>query len=217
MLTINDLHMKYPLSLREYYFRNYSTDYVIKNFSAQINSGEQILINGKNGTGKTTFFKILAGIVKPIKGQIIIEKKNNSFTETAYVNANERSFFWRLTVIENLKYFSILCKTSFQDEQINKLLDEFNILHLKNKKFMSLSSGEKQKVNICRSILKDPYIYLFDEVTNGLDKKSKINFFKYMQKISELDKKIILWVAHDCTEINSYISSEISSANFLNN
>ena len=74
---------------------------------------------------------------------------NSIHSDVAYIGTNDRSFYWRLSVFDNLSFFNNLFNTT-DNIDINSLMVELGIFDLKDKKFMDLSQGQKQKVNICR-------------------------------------------------------------------
>jgi len=168
--------------------------------SFDINQNDCIGILGKNGSGKSTLLRLLGNILIPDEGTITL---NNEEIETSYISGNERSFFWRLTVFENLEFFLKIYGRS--DKKIKKdienLLNKLGLSQFINTKFMSLSSGFKKRVSIARALIKNPDIFLFDEITASLDKTSKKQI---IETIIDLrvgrENKVIMWATHDVDE-----------------
>tara|TARA_B100000925_G_scaffold289963_1_gene274036 strand:- start:2062 stop:2703 length:642 start_codon:yes stop_codon:yes gene_type:complete len=168
---------------------------VIDNLSMDIDSKDFICLVGNNGSGKTTLLKILANLIIQDKG--IVERNG----KISFVSTNERSFFWRLSVKENLSFFSSLSgnKTSIFDDG---LIDILGIDKFLDKSFMNLSSGQKKRVMIARSLISGAEILLFDEITNSLDDASKKQIINFIYEDIFLKKnKAIVWATHDPHEI----------------
>ena len=180
----------------------------LKNINLKFEEGDVIGVVGKNGSGKSTLLRILGNILLPDTGTL---NYGESLPVTSYISSSERSFFWRLTVKENLDFFGAqygLGKAA-REKRIAELCKELYISNLANKQYMELSTGNKKKISFARSLLRDPDIFLFDEITSSLDVKTKEI---YVKKIKELlirkPKKIIFWVSHDHEEIK-HIATKI--------
>ena len=172
----------------------------LENLSFDIYQNDCIAILGKNGSGKSTLLRLIGNILTPDKGTITI---NNKEIDTSYISGNERSFFWRLTVFENLEFFSKIYGIS--DKKIKKdvenILNKLGLSQFINTKFMSLSSGFKKRVSIARALIKNPDIFLFDETTASLDKTSKNQIMATVNDLrSRSENKIIMWATHDIDE-----------------
>jgi ABC-2 type transport system ATP-binding protein len=172
----------------------------LENLSFDIYQNDCIAILGKNGSGKSTLLRLIGNILTPDKGTITI---NNKEIDTSYISGNERSFFWRLTVFENLEFFSKIYGRS--DKKIKKdvenILNKLGLSQFINTKFMSLSSGFKKRVSIARALIKNPDIFLFDEITTSLDKTSKNQIISTINDLRTRRKnKVIMWATHDVDE-----------------
>jgi len=171
---------------------------ILDNISFKVYPGDSIALIGKNGAGKTTLLKTLSGLISQDTGEIIIDK----WTKLSSVNTNERSFFWRLSVFENLSFFS-----SFEKIDKNKILEVLQIFSLDKKidsPYMHLSSGERKKVSIARSLLKNANLLLFDEATSSLDVTSKRLFTDTIKSL--LDKNIISAVIFSTHSLHEVLS-----------
>ena len=172
----------------------------LENLSFDIYQNDCIAILGKNGSGKSTLLRLIGNILTPDEGTITI---NNKEIDTSYISGNERSFFWRLTVFENLEFFSKIYGIS--DKKIKKdvenILSMLGLSQFINTKFMSLSSGFKKRVSIARALIKNPDIFLFDEITTSLDKTSKNQIIATINGLrTRSENKVIMWATHDVNE-----------------
>ena len=206
MIRINSLSKNFRES-------NGDLGFGLNDISLEINKGDKISVLGRNGAGKTTFFRLLMGLISQDKGEIDISGSDNEGLNKVFglVSNNERSFFWRLSIIENLIFFMSLSGDYKKDElleEIEHYLSIFKISDLKHRLFMTLSSGEKKLVSIIRVLLRNPQVIMFDETTTNLDYFAKLDFINFINK--QLSEKTILWATHDLEEIflisNRYIT-----------
>ena len=201
---------------KSFHLKKNKKNIVLKKFTKKIELNTFNYIEGSNGSGKTTFFKILSGDILPDEGELLLNDQKLINSDVAYIGTNDRSFYWRLSVFDNLSFFNNLFNTK-DNININLLMDELGIFDLKDKKFMDLSQGQKQKVNICRWFLKKSEIIIFDEALSSTDKEF-IKTFKL--KIEELlnmsQKKIVFWASHDLEIIEDYMTKKINAKEFLN-
>jgi len=164
------------------------------------NQKDCIGVLGKNGSGKSTLLRLLGNIITPDEGTITF---NNKEIDTSYISGNERSFFWRLTVFENLEFFSKIYGMSNEKikKDVENILNKLGLSEFIDTKFMSLSSGFKKRVSIARALIKNPDIFLFDEITTSLDKTSKKQIIATINDLrTRRDNKIIMWATHDVDE-----------------
>ncbi len=144
--------------------------------SFEVKDGEILGLLGPNGAGKTTLLRILAGIMKPTKGEVLIGGKSYSKNEIdikkeiSFLSGNTK-LYKDISPVELLK----LCASYYDmdeskiDERIEKVVKQFNMESFKNQRIGSLSTGQGQRVGVSRCVLHDPHYYIFDEATSGLD------------------------------------------------
>ena len=189
---------------------------VLKKFTKEIGLNTFNYIKGSNGSGKTTFFKILSGDILPDEGEILFNDHKLINSDVAYIGTNDRSFYWRLSVFDNLTFFNNLFNST-DNINISLLMDELGIFDLKDKKFMDLSQGQKQKVNICRGFLKESKIIIFDEALSSTDQEFKKTFKLKLEELLNKNKKIIVfWASHDLKNIEDFIVKKMHAEEFLN-
>lgn len=157
------------------YFKYPGTDnYAISNISLQIKPNETVAIVGENGSGKTTLIKMIAGISKPSKGEILyngerINKLGEEYRNLLGFLPQEFICAPEFTVNSFLQYVAALkgIDKSKTEEMIDKLLEVLNLSDVKYKKVVKLSGGMRRRVGICQAILNNPRILILDEPTAG--------------------------------------------------
>ena len=179
---------------------------LFKNLNFKINNKELLVIKGANGSGKTTLLKILSGLLKPISGSIIINKKNINILKDEYFKyfeyiGHENAIKTALTVRENLNFY-LKIKRNLATKNFEKAIKIFNLKNLLDIKVENLSSGEKRRVSLSRLILSNSKIWFLDEPTNGLDKINTVNFFKILKQHLQLNGLAIV-ASHDDIKIKN--------------
>ena len=172
----------------------------LKGITLNMQEGDCLGVLGKNGSGKSTLLKLIGNILIHDEGEICFDQKD---IETSYISGNERSFFWRLTVFENLEFFSKIYGLSSKTlkEEIEHILSKLGLSLYANTKFMSLSSGFKKRVSIARALIKKPDIFLFDEITSSLDSTTKKQIISTITDLgANSDNNAIIWATHDVSE-----------------
>ena len=158
---------------KKYTNKKLESNAILKNINLNINSGDILSIIGGNGAGKTTLLNIIAN--RLIYDEGLVSYDSLSSNSIAIVNSNERSFFWNLSVEQNLNFFS----PGFDGDSENEaLLKVFDLKKRFKNKYSSLSSGEKKKVMIYRSIISGAKVLILDEFTNSLDHVTKNTIYK---------------------------------------
>jgi len=159
--------------------KSYKGRRVVKNVSLQVNAGQIVGLLGPNGAGKTTLFYMIVGLVPSDDGEIILNGENLTL-EPMHVRARkgigylpqEASIFRKLSVYDNIM---AILETRKQlsaverEEKLEHLVEEFNIGHIKNNLGMSLSGGERRRVEIARALAAEPKFILLDEPFAGVD------------------------------------------------
>ena len=183
--------------------KTFSQNLIFRNVNISCFNGDIVGIRGMNGSGKTTLLRIFAGVLTPDDGEIYLdEKKFVSKGDISFVVNNERSFFWRISVLENLNYFLSfhIQSKSKRIETMSKLLRYFDLDEKKRELFSKLSAGERMKVSLIRSFSKNARIYLFDEVFNSLDENTSEKLASLMKNNQD---SINIVVSHRDSELDN--------------
>jgi iron complex transport system ATP-binding protein len=182
---------------------------LIKNINASIKEGELIALMGINGVGKSCLLKTLAGLHRPISGQIKIHAKDyNQFSElelakhvAVVLTDRFNSDFLRvdeLIALGRSPYTNWQGSLDVRDEKIiYDVMEIIGIQSLSSRLFSELSDGQKQKVLIARGVVQEPNLLILDEPTTFLDIPSKIELMKLLKAICECKRTGILFSTHD--------------------
>lgn len=175
--------------------KTYNKRNVVNGVSLHVKTGEVVGLLGPNGAGKTTSFYMLVGLVKADSGEITLDGKTITQMPMHIRAQNgigylpqEPSVFRKLSVSDNLRAVFELRDdlTAGQIElQIMDLMDEFNVTHLKNQLAMSLSGGERRRVEIARALASNPKFILLDEPFAGVDPISVEDIKKIIQHLTQ--------------------------------
>lgn len=195
------------ITLKDVFFRyEKGGNDILSGTNLSIKKGEHFCILGGNGSGKTTTLKILAGLLKPYRGKVIIDNNKMTKKTTADFNRlgvamlpqNPESVFLKSRVIDD---YTELCKIkgiekSAYEDKINSVAEKLGIKDLLENHPYDLSGGEIQKCALGKVLISEPKILLLDEPTKGVDAYSKLSLSKILQEIKS-EGVTIITVTHD--------------------
>lgn len=174
-----------------------------------LNKGEILLIMGPSGSGKTTLLSIMGCILRPTRGEVVIEDRRVSgLGEDELPDIRKKYFgfvfqsfnlFPSLTAIENVELVLRLKKTppALIKPKAAELLEKVGLARRSVFYPSDLSGGEKQRVAFARALAGDPPILLADEPTANLDSKTGMEVLKLLREMAEKDDKAVVIVSHD--------------------
>ena len=173
--------------------KSYKKNVVVKNVSLEITSGQIVGLLGPNGAGKTTTFYMIVGLIAADHGNILLDQKNltkipihmRAKQGISYL-PQEPSIFRRMDVSENIISILELRKLNKKQIQIEleRLLQELNILHIRKNSAISLSGGERRRVEIARCLANNPKFILLDEPFAGIDPIAVIDIQKIIKQLA---------------------------------
>ena len=175
--------------------KSYKTRTVVKDVSMQVHSGEVVGLLGPNGAGKTTCFYMIVGLIPCDKGSIQLGEKELT-RQPMHLRAREgigylpqeASVFRKLTVGQNIMSILEVRKELDREQRyhlLESLLEEFNITHIRDSLGMSLSGGERRRVEIARALATEPRFILLDEPFAGVDPISVVDIQGIIQHLKE--------------------------------
>ena len=147
---------------------------LVENLNLSLNNKGMMQIKGKNGSGKTTFLKVILNILEPESGEIIWKGKNikknifDFYNQTTFIMDNNTSTR-ELSVQDNINFWKGLSSSKLNDDEIFKLLKKLDIEQYYKTRVMLLSSGERKKLELLRLILEQKKLWVLDEPFNHLD------------------------------------------------
>lgn len=200
--------MSCSVNLRNISYENEDKQ-ILKDISFNLGHEEKIAIIGSNGSGKSTLLKIIAGLIKPLNGEVEIfhdkMKDVKDFSkyrsDIGYLPQDVTNHFLCPTVIEDV-IFSLRARGITKDEALNQgkqILKELEISHLENRVIFDLSGGEQKIVALAGLLILKPKILLLDEPTNALDEDSQQKIIDILNTI----KKSMIIVSHHRSFIDS--------------
>lgn len=191
---------------------------ILNHISWEVEKGQHWAILGLNGSGKTSLLKMITGYQWPNGGEVSVLgnrfgqvniqelRKSIGWVSTALDDRFQtRSRDTALEIVLSGKNASVGIYEDVTDEDIAKatqLLEQFNIIHLANQFFPSLSQGEKRKAMIARALMSDPRLLILDEPCNGLDIYSKEELLSTIERMTSVSEgPTLLYVTHHIEEI----------------
>jgi lipopolysaccharide export system ATP-binding protein len=181
--------------------KRYKARTVVSDVSLGVNNGEVVGLLGPNGAGKTTSFYMMVGLVKADEGHIYIDNQDITHLPlharaqrgVGYL-PQEASVFRKLSVEDNIMAVLEAQNTSkaHRQEQLQMLLEELQIEHIRESTGMSLSGGERRRVEIARALASKPAFILLDEPFAGVDPISVIDIQKSIEHLISLNIGILI-------------------------
>ncbi len=181
----------------------------VNDVSLKIESGKIVGLIGVNGAGKTTTIKMLASLIKPTTGEIlidnldIIKEHKKAKRIINLISGGERNIYWRLTAQENLEYFGALygIPKDVLNQKIETILEMVGLTESKDIPVERYSKGMKQRLQIARGLINDPKYIFLDEPTLGLDINIAKELRSYIRKLADDENKGILLTTHYISEV----------------
>ena len=209
MIEVKNLSKTFELSRKQRKELNTTeTEFkALQNVSFTCHPGRVFSLLGPNGAGKTTTLRTIGGILKPTSGSVVVsgidlEKNPNEARKKIGFLTGSTGLYGRLTPNELIAYFAGLYGMDKTTMELRKkwLFDLLDMNFYANKQIGKLSTGMKQKVSICRTMIHDPDVLVFDEPTSGLDVISAEAIINLVRSCKEQNKTVIF---------SSHIMSEV--------
>ena len=186
--------------------KKFETIEAVKKINFNIKKNQTLALLGPNGCGKTTTIGMLLGLITPTSGQIFITEKelnykNHQFLDIMNFASPYIELPKKLTVLENLKVYGRMYLIKNLSDKIEQLVEDLNLKSFLNKKTGELSSGQKNRVSLAKSLINNPKILLLDEPTASLDPDTGDYIRSYLEKYKIENNVSILLASHNMAEV----------------
>jgi ABC-2 type transport system ATP-binding protein len=174
----------------------------LSDVSFNVQQGDCVGMIGANGAGKTTLVEMIVGLNKPTKGKINYKFDYKiSPQEKIGMQFQDSSYPTGLTVKDVIQFSLDIYNASIANEELNEVLDIFQVTNFYKAKAKSLSGGQMQRLNVLLAIIHKPQILILDEISTGLDVLAREEILSYVQKYIQKGNKTLLIVSHNMDEI----------------
>lgn len=178
----------------------------LNNVNLRVEAGEFVSLVGPSGCGKSTILNILAGLLTPLRGEVLFNDKliDSSFQKSNYIGymfQQDQLFEW-LDVWGNVTIGPRIQHKTNDDiyKYLEQLLKKYNLWDFKNHKPSQLSGGMRQKVALLRTLALNPEVLLLDEPFSALDYVNRLSICNEIYEIIKNENKTVLMVTHDISE-----------------
>ncbi len=190
----------------------YNNKDAVKDISFKVNKNEIIGILGPNGCGKTTTIGMILGLLKPSNGKVLIngieiEKKRVDLLNHLNFISPYIELPKKLTVKQNLEVYGRLYDIKNLKKKIEMLTEKLRLSEIINKLTGELSSGQKNRVSLAKSIINNPAVLLLDEPTASLDPETGDFVRSFLESYQKENKASILLASHNMSEVERLCSS----------
>jgi len=188
--------------------KNFGSFRAVDTLSFDVKAGEVFGLLGPNGAGKTTTLRMLSGLLSPSAGEAFIagnsmqSQQQKARTALGFLTG-DMDLYRRLNPVELLTYFGQLYEVpkSILRERVAKLVDAFGITEFQDRYCEKLSTGQKQRVSIARTLVHDPEVVILDEPTTGLDIMASEFILQFIKKMAQEEGKTIIFSTHHLDEV----------------
>jgi ABC-2 type transport system ATP-binding protein len=186
--------------------KSYGETVAVEELSFHVGRNEIVGLLGPNGAGKTTTINMLLGVLKPSRGEILIEGVDIARERSRALSCTNFAAVYaplpgNLTVEENLRFFGRLYSVKNLQARIEELLEEFALQRFRATKCGLLSSGEQTRVALAKAMINRPQLLLLDEPTASLDPATADDVRKMIQRCAAQGTGGVLWTSHNMYEV----------------
>jgi heme exporter protein A len=179
---------------------------VIEALDLDVPTGGFVLVTGPNGSGKTTLLRLCAGLAAPTGGMVEVEVDRGRIGFVAH----EPLVYRELSPLENLDLFGRLYRVPERRERIGMLLERFGLWRVRGERAGSFSRGMLQRLSLCRALLHEPDLLLFDEPFNALDDQGAELLDRELAELRS--SRTFLVATHDPQRLGSLATARVALA-----
>ena len=185
----------------------------LKDINLSVGKGEIFGLIGQEGAGKTTLFKIAAGLLKPDRGTVLLggepthTRPKRAKMEVGYIPSSFR-LYDKLTVKEYMEFYAGFYPLEGlkKDRWIREILDQMELLDMENVFVEKLTHGMNRRLCVAQALLSDPQVLILDETGNGLDARARREFRRLLKKLSQTNRTILI-SSHNISDLPDYCTS----------
>ena len=192
--------------------KKFKTTTAVNNISFEIKNNSTLGLLGPNGCGKTTSIGMMLGLITPTSGEIFIDGiKLNSKNRIKLLSLMNFASPYielpkKLTVLQNLEVYARSYGVNKKTERIEELVEDLNLIKFLNKKTGELSSGQKNRVSLAKSLINKPKLLFLDEPTASLDPDIGDFVREYLEKYKNKNELTMLLASHNMKEVERLCS-----------
>jgi len=168
-----------------------------------IESGSAVAIFGANGAGKTTLCEIISNTKDATSGKVKYSFDKKDIPYLLGINFQDQVYPNFVTVKELISFYHRIYLNKIKLATFDAMLEKFQLVPLYKRKVNSLSGGQRQRVNLFLSLFHEPKIYIGDEITTGLDVKTRIDVINFLKEQINLNNITLILVSHNLDEIQA--------------
>ena len=194
ILTAKDLKFRYDPE---------QPDYALNGVSAEVKRGEFVAVLGANGCGKSTLLSLICGLLKPEKGEILLDGKSiaGEKERIGYMLQKDYLFEWRSIYSNVMLGLEIQKKKSEKyTKRVDQMLKDYGLWDFRDVRPSQLSGGMRQRAALIRTLAMEPDLLLLDEPFSALDYQTRLNVCDDIGKIIKKEGKTAILVTHDISE-----------------
>lgn len=184
--------------------KRYGEKRVFRRVDVDLPSGGFLLVTGANGSGKTTLLRVLAGLAAPSGGTLELPAR-----ELVGYLGHDPLVYRELTPLENLALFGRLYRIPERAERIGMLLERFGLWEARHQRVATFSRGMQQRLALCRTLLHDPELFVFDEPFNALDAAGSALLD---ETLAELAGRTLVVATHDPERVSHLATQRLALA-----
>lgn len=195
-------------------YAGYDDDVILEDVNFEMFEGDYIGLIGPNGGGKTTLIRVILGLIKPNRGEVLVMGRSAQAGRqyigyVPQVPGEDKEFpasVWDVVRMGRLGHASLTRRWTNQDEAVvAEKLKWLGLWDMRKNAVGELSGGQRQRVNIARALAVEPKILLLDEPTSSVDAEATSNLYELLKDLNQ--KLSILLISHDLTAISTYVKT----------
>lgn len=192
--------------------KSFGDNHVLRGINLEVYKGENVVVLGRSGTGKSVLIKIIVGLLKPGKGRLnVLGMEVDKLNETELrelrlkigFSFQHSALYDSMTVRENLEFPLVRHRKNLKKQEvenaIDEVLDAVGLLQAKNQMPSELSGGQRKRIGIARTLILQPQIMLYDEPTAGLDPISSMDINNLINEVQVKYHTSSIIITHDLT------------------